>query len=38
VLASTVEYGKLPAALFERPAGFSNAGKLPIGKLTGLAE
>ena len=38
VLASTVEYGRLPSALFERPAGFSNAGKLPIGKLTGLAE
>jgi hypothetical protein len=38
VLANTVQYGRLPPALFDRPAGFSDAGPLPIGKLTGLAE
>jgi hypothetical protein len=38
VLASTVQYGRLSPTLFDRPAGFSDAGPLPIGKLTGLAE
>jgi hypothetical protein len=38
VLASTVQYGRLPPSLFDRPAGFSDAGPLPIGKLKGLAE
>jgi hypothetical protein len=36
VLASTVQYGELSPELFERPAGFSDAGPLPIGKLTGF--
>ncbi len=30
ILASTVQYGALPPALFVRPPGFSNAGALPI--------
>ena len=38
VLASTVQYARLPPALFDRPAGFSDAGPLPIGKLSRLAE
>ena len=38
VLASTVQYARLPPALFDRPAGFSDAGPLPLGKLSKLAE
>ncbi len=38
VMASTVEYGALPPALFERPPGFSNAGSLPAGSLTGFRQ
>jgi len=38
VMASTVEYGALPAELFERPRGFTNAGSLPVGGLDGFKK
>ena len=38
VLASTVQYGGLSPEIFERPAGFSNAGSLPIAGLSGLKQ
>jgi hypothetical protein len=38
VLASTVDYGALPADLFERPPGFANAGSLPVGGLGGFKQ
>jgi hypothetical protein len=38
VMASTVQYGKLPPQVFERPPGFSNAGSLPIGEFAGIKQ
>jgi hypothetical protein len=38
VMASTVEYGALAPQLFQRPPGFSNAGSLPVGGLTGFKQ
>jgi hypothetical protein len=38
VMASTVEYGRLPPELFERPRGFTNAGSLPVAGLSGFKQ
>ena len=38
VRATVVQYGALPPVLFRRPAGYSNAGSLPIGGLGGFGR
>lgn len=38
VKASNVAYGALSPHMFERPPGFSDAGSLPIGKLSGFKQ
>ena len=38
VLASAVQYGALPDAMFRRPADFRNAGSLPVDGLPGFSQ